>query len=227
MRGRGRTHLCAGGNDLALADALALGGHGERLLQLLAEDDVLDQHALDLDAPAGGDVLDDLADALGDLLAALNHVLQHAGADDVAQRRLGALDQGLAHVGDAEGGLVRRHDVVVDDRRQLQRHVVLGHADLLGHLDDLDLDVDLDQALAQRVDLDEARIDRLVELAELGHQADVALVHLLVRVREAEAARDGAERPDDLADAVDLPGASACGPWRVRRPGQAKKYSRV
>ncbi len=113
--GKRGAHLGLGGNDLALADPLALGGHGERLLKLLAEDDVLDEHALDLDAPSGGHILYDLANALGDLLAALNDVLQHAGAHDVAEGGLGALDQGLADVGDAEGGLVRRDDVVVDD----------------------------------------------------------------------------------------------------------------
>lgn len=81
-----------GGNDLALADALALRRHGEGFLQFLAEDDVLDQHRLDLHAPAGRDVFDDLADALRDLLATLDYVLQHARADDVSEGGLGALD---------------------------------------------------------------------------------------------------------------------------------------
>jgi hypothetical protein len=109
------TYLCPGGNDLALSDPLALGGHGERLLELLAEDDVLDEHALDLDAPAGGDILDDLADALGNLLPALNDFLEDTGAHDVAEGRLGPLNQGLADVGDTKSGLMRRDDVVVDD----------------------------------------------------------------------------------------------------------------
>lgn len=52
----------AGGDDFGLADALGLGGHAEGVLQLVAEDDVFDEHALDLDAPAAGDVFDDLAD---------------------------------------------------------------------------------------------------------------------------------------------------------------------
>jgi hypothetical protein len=126
--------LCAGRNDLCLSRALALGGHGQTVLQLLREDDVLDEHGLDVDAPAGGGFLDDFADGRGDFLAALDDVLQDAGADDVAEGGLCALDEGLADVGDAEGGLVRRGDAIVDDRVEVQRDVVLGHADLLRDL---------------------------------------------------------------------------------------------
>lgn len=78
-------------NDLCLTSALALRRHGKRVLQVLAEDDVLDEHRLDLDAPAQRRLLNDLANRLGNLLAALNHVLQHARTYDVAQRRLCAL----------------------------------------------------------------------------------------------------------------------------------------
>lgn len=102
----GALDLCAGGNDFGLACALALRSHGKRVLQLLAEDDVLDQHALDRAAPTRGRVFDDFADALRDFLAALNHVLQHARADYMAQGCLGALDECLADVGDAKGGFV-------------------------------------------------------------------------------------------------------------------------
>ena len=78
-------------DDLALADPFALGGHGQRLLQLLAEDDVLDQHALDLHAPAAGHLLDYLADGLGNLLAALDDVL----SDEGRLARLAAISQRL------------------------------------------------------------------------------------------------------------------------------------
>lgn len=175
-------------------------------MQLLAENDILDEHALDLDAPAGGNLLDDLANGLGDLLATLDDILQDAGTDDVAQGGLGALDEGLADISNAEGGLVRADDVVVDDGGQVQGDVVLGHADLLGHLDNLDLDVDLDDALRQRVDLDQAWVDGLVEAAELGDEADVALVDVLVGVGAADAAWDGAEGTNQGAQAVDCKG---------------------
>lgn len=130
----GGLDLGAGGDDFGLADALGLGRHGQRVLQLVAEDDVLDQHALDLHAPAGRDALDDLADGLRDFLAALDDVLQDAGADDVAEGGLRAFDKGLADVGDAEGGFVRGRDVVVDHGGEVQGDVVFGHADLSGDL---------------------------------------------------------------------------------------------
>lgn len=172
----------------------------------MAEDDILDEHRLHLDTPAGGDVLDDLADALGDLLTALDDVLQNAGTDDVAQGGLGTLDQGLADVGDAEGGLVRADNVVVDDAGEVEVDVVLGHAHLLGDLDYLDLDVDLNKALGQGVDLNQTGVDCLVELAELGDQADVALADVLIRVGAADAARDRAQGSHAGAEGVDCQG---------------------
>ena len=192
-----------GGDDLGLSDPLALRRHGQRLLELVAEDDVFDQHALDLHAPTLGHILYDLADALRDFLATLDDILEDAGADDVPERGLRALDERLADVGDAKGGLVGGDDVVVDDGGEVQRNVVFGHADLLPHLDDLDLDVDLHEALGEGVDLDEARVDSAVEAAELGDQADVALVYGLVGVRADDAARDGAAETEEVTQGVD------------------------
>lgn len=119
-----RLDFGAGRDDLGFSCALALCGHGERILQVLAEDDVLDQHALDLRAPAGSGLFDDLADRLRNLLAALDNILKHAGTDDVAEGGLGALDESLADVGNAEGGLVWGGDVVVNDRCELQVDIV-------------------------------------------------------------------------------------------------------
>lgn len=90
----------------------------------MAEDDVLDQHALDLDTPAGSGVLDDGADVLRDFFTALDHVLEDARADNVAEGGLGALDEGLADVADAEGGFVGGGDVVVDDGCELEVDIV-------------------------------------------------------------------------------------------------------
>lgn len=180
----------------------------------MAEDNILDEHRLDLNTPTGRDILDDLANALGDLLTALNHVLQDTGTDDVAQGGLGTLDQGLADVGDSEGGLVRADDVVVDDAGEVEVDIVLGHAHLLGDLDDLDLDVDLDKALGQGVDLNQAGVDCLVELAELGDQADVTLADILIGVGAADAARDRAEGSHAGAEGVDYWGqtvSTSCG----------------
>lgn len=124
----------AGGDDFGFSDTLALGGHGERVLQFVAEDDVLDEHGLDLDTPAGGHVFNDLADGLRKLFAALDNVLEDASTDDVAEGGLSSLDQSLADVGDAKGGLVGRCNVVVDDGCEVQSDVVLGHANLFWDL---------------------------------------------------------------------------------------------
>jgi len=61
-----------------------------------------------------------LADGLRDLLSALNHVLKHAGSDDVSQGSLSSLNECVADVADTEGGLVGSDDMVVDDRGQAE-----------------------------------------------------------------------------------------------------------
>lgn len=50
--------------------------------------------------------------------------MQHARADDVAESGLRALDEGLADVGDAEGGFVGGGNVIVDDGCELEVDVV-------------------------------------------------------------------------------------------------------
>ena len=76
----------------------------------------------------------------------------------MAQCSLGTLHKRLADVGDTECGLVGRDDLVVDDRGQIQGHVVLGHADLARHFDNLDLHIDRDESLTQGVNLDKTRV---------------------------------------------------------------------
>lgn len=98
---------------------------------------------------------------------------------------------------------MRADDVVVDDRREMKGDVVLGHADLLWNLDDLDLDVDLNQALGKGVDLDQTRVDSLVKFAKLRDQTDVTLVHIFVRVRTDNAARNRTQGSNTGTEAVD------------------------
>lgn len=71
------------------------------------------------------------------------------------------------------------------------------------HTNNLNLDINLDNAFAERVDLDETGVDGLVELAELGDETNIALVNLLVRVGTADAAGDGAEISHDGAEGID------------------------
>ena len=99
-----------------------------------------------------------------------------------------ALHEGLADIGDSKGGFVGGGDVVVDHGGEIQGNVVFCHADLLGYLcqevsvssrqedvrkhcdgrrtNDLDLNIDLDEPLGKRVDLDETWINCAVEPTE-------------------------------------------------------------
>ena len=156
-----------------------------------------------MDAPARGDVFDDFADGLRDLFTALDDILENTGTDDMAKRSLRALNERLADVGDPECGFVRGRDVVVDDGGEVDADVVLCHANLLWHLDDLDLDIDLDEFFGQRVDFDETGVDSAVETTEFGDQANIALADRLVRVGADDAAGDGAAETEAGTEIVD------------------------
>lgn len=111
----------------------------------------------------------------------------------------------LAHsldILDAKRSSVGVGDVPVNDRVELETDVVFCRHTLLGHHCELDLDVDDAQALAAWVDLDQTRVDRLVELAKAADQADGALSNLLEGVR-ARAARKLAQGARQSSNAVD------------------------
>ena len=124
----------ARGDDFGFTDSFGLRGHGEGVLEFGGEDYVFDEHAFDLDAPSRCDVFNDFADGLRDLFTAFDDVLEDAGADDVAEGGLGALDEGLADVGDAESGFVRGGNVIVDYGGELEVYIVFSHTDLFGYL---------------------------------------------------------------------------------------------
>lgn len=191
------------GDNLGFSDTLGLCGHGEGVLQLVGEDDVFDEHGFDLDAPAGRDVFDDLADALSNFLTSFDDILEDSGSYNMAECRLSTLNKRLSDVRDAKSCLMWRGNVVIDNGSELERNVVLGHADLLWDFDNLNLDIDLDESLGERVDLDETWVDGTVETAELCDETDVALGDRLVGVGAADAAGDGAEGADAGAETVD------------------------
>jgi hypothetical protein len=197
-----------GCDDLGLSRTLGLGGHGQRILQFLVKDQIFDEHRLDFNTPAGRGLFDDLADGLCNLLTALDNILEDTGTDHVTKCCLCTLDESLADVGNAESGPVRGGDAVVDDRGELQRNVILGHADLLGNFDNLDLDINLDKLLGERVDVDKTRVDSAGKSTELSYQANVSLVHGLVRVRAADAAGNSTKGTDDSSKSIDLSGVS-------------------
>lgn len=116
---------------------------------------------------------------------------------------MSALHQRLAHVGDAERGLVGGGDVVVDDGSEIEVDVILCHAYLSRDLDDLDLDVDGAEVLAERVHVDETWVDGAFEATEFGNQTDFALVDGLEGVGAADTAGNGTQETDYATQAVD------------------------
>ena len=96
-----------------------------------------------------------------------------------------------------------RGDVVIDDRCQVQCDVIFCHADLTRDLDDLDLDIDLDEAFGERVDLDKARVDSAREATKFGYQADITLRDRLVRVGADDAARNGSAETNQATKIID------------------------
>ena len=71
------------------------------------------------------------------------------------------------------------------------------------HTNDLDLDIDLNEFLRQRVYLHETRVDGAVEATELGDEPDVALADGLVGVGADDAARDGTAESDAGTEVID------------------------
>ena len=81
--------------------------------------------------------------------------------------------------------------------------LTFGHANLLRHLHNLNLDIDLHERFGERVDLDETRVDGASETTELGDETNVALLDGLVRVRAADAARNRTEGTDGRTQSID------------------------
>ena len=60
--------------------------------------------------------------------------------------------------------------------------LTFGHANLLRHLHNLNLDIDLYERFGERVDLDETRVDGASETTELGDETNVTLLDGFVLV---------------------------------------------
>ena len=116
---------------------------------------------------------------------------------------LRALNKRLADIRDPERGFVWGGDVVVDNGGEADANIILRHADLLWYFDDLDLNIDLDELLGQRIDLDKTRVDSAVETAEFRDEADISLADGFVGVGADNAARDGTAETDAGPEVVD------------------------
>ncbi len=88
-----------------------------------------------------GYITDDFGNFERDCFAFCDYALDCSCTDDMAESGLCALNESLANVCYPKSSLMWRHNMVVYDRRQVNRHIILRHAGLLGHLNDLNLDV--------------------------------------------------------------------------------------
>jgi len=71
------------------------------------------------------------------------------------------------------------------------------------HTNNLNLDIDLDELLRQRIDLDETRIDSSIKSSKFRDQAHVALADRAVRVGAANATGNSTEASDDRTKRID------------------------
>lgn len=85
----------------------------------------------------------------------------------------------------------------------MESNIVLGHADLLRDLHNLDLDINLDQLLAERIDLDKSRINSAIETSELGNESNVALIHWLIGIWTNDTAWNGSHATNAATERVD------------------------
>ena len=93
--------------------------------------------------------------------------------------------------------------MIVDDGGQVQCDIVLCHAHLARDLNDLDLDIDLNEALGERIDLDETRVDGTRKATEFGDETNVTLRDRLVGIGADDAAGNGSAETNALTEIVD------------------------
>ena len=130
----------------ALTLGLHLLFHG--VLNFLGRQNVLELHAVDLDAPGVGGLVKDGAHLGVDDVAAGERLVELHFADDVAKRRGGQVLDGVHRVLDAVGVELGVGDLKIDDRVDLHGDVILGDDGLGIEVGDLLLEADLlDHAL--------------------------------------------------------------------------------
>ena len=146
----GGLELALGVDDLGAALALGLGLAGHGALHALRDADVLDLDRGHLHAPRLGLLVDDLLQALVELLALGQQRVEVGPAEHRAQRGLGDLRRGVPDPLDLDHRLDRVDHAEVGDRVDLGRHVVardhvLGR-DLEGDRAQVDADHAVDDA---------------------------------------------------------------------------------
>jgi hypothetical protein len=125
-----RLILALGGDDLGAALALGLGFLGHRPLHVLRQRDVLDLDRGNLGAPRLGVLVDHVLDLVVDARGIGEQLIEAEPSDHIAHRGLADLVDGVVNVLDGDDRLFRIGNVIIGDRRDIDRDVVLGN-DLL------------------------------------------------------------------------------------------------
>ena len=121
-----RLVFALGGDDLGAALALGLGFLGHRPLHIIRQRDVLDLDRRHLGAPRLGVLVDDVLDLVVDARGIRQQLIEAEASDHVAHGGLADLVDRVIDVLDRDHGLFRIGDVIVGDRCDIDRDVVLG-----------------------------------------------------------------------------------------------------
>ena len=175
-----------------------------RVLDLLRRENVLELHAVDLDAPRVGGFVEDLAHLGVDDVAAGQALVELEIADEVTQRRCREVLDREDRLLDAVGVELRVGDLVVDDGVDLHGDVVLRDDGLRREVRDLLLER---QTLGDRLNERDLQVQadapRGLVCAEAGDDISLRLRH------DADVAHEDDERDHDDSVNDELHGSSS------------------
>src|SRR5712671_242434 len=115
-----------GGDDFGATLAFGLGFLGHRALHVVGQRDVLDLDRRYLGAPRLGVLVDDVLDLLIDARGIRQQLVDAEATDHIAHGGLADLIDRVVDVFDRDHGLFRIGDVIISDRRDIDRNIVLG-----------------------------------------------------------------------------------------------------
>ena len=193
----GGVELALGVDDLGAALAFGLGllGHGAQ--HVLRHVDLLDLDGDDLEAEGRGVAVDDGLDALVELVAVGEHLVEIDFAEDGAQRGLGELRGLVDVVGDLDDGLDGIDDAQGDDGVDLEGDVVAGDDVLRGDLHGLLAQGDADDLVDGAEDEDDAGAGGVV--ADAAEAEDDGALVLLEDLDGVEDVKEDDGDGDEIA----------------------------
>lgn len=199
----GTVDFSLGRDHFRFSDSSRLSSGRKGVLNVLRDDDILDENRLAGYSPFLSRLFNNLFDLGSYGFAFREETLQVAVSAHITENCLRFLDERRTYVLNGKGGAVRVDDVVDDDGFDLTVETIAGEDCLLRDVYDLDLDGDLTQRFAERVDFDKSRIDGTRKLSERRNESDATLLDLLVRIGATEATRDRSERSCEGPQAID------------------------